>query len=102
MNRFRPYKALASINSASPPAARGMFAACSSSPAWAEQMTGARPFAMLEDLYRAAELAWFTVAATELVADLDPYTVVEQRLDAMLEGLGREEALEAEASGAAR
>jgi hypothetical protein len=51
-------------------------------------MANARPFAMLEDLYLAAEQAWFAVAATESLKDIETYTSVEQRLDSLLENLG--------------
>ena len=88
MHDFKPYKALASINSASASAALELFGSCSGSAAWARRMADARPFVMLEDLYRAAEAAWFAVAATGRPGDLDSYTSVERRIDTMLESLG--------------
>jgi hypothetical protein len=97
VHEFRPYKALALINSASPTVATELFASCTGSALWVERMAESRPFAMLDDLYRAAELAWFAVAATERLADLDAYTEVEKRLDSMLEHLGCDESLEAKA-----
>ena len=62
---FQIYKNLAWLNELSAVEAEATFLDCCGSRKWARRMTAARPFPMLEDMYRAAETIWFSLTPTD-------------------------------------
>lgn len=59
------YKNLASINDLTSADAQAAFLDCCGSHTWADAMTNARPFRMLEDLYETAEKKWFALTPAD-------------------------------------
>jgi OHCU decarboxylase len=62
---FKIYENLAWLNGLSLEDARGVFLDCCGSTAWADDMAEARPFAMVEDLFEAAEKIWFALCPAD-------------------------------------
>lgn len=58
---FQIYKNLAWLNELPSAEAESVFLDCCGSTSWAARMAESRPFAMLEDLYAAAENIWFSL-----------------------------------------
>jgi OHCU decarboxylase len=58
---FQIYKNLAWLNELPADEAESAFLDCCGSTAWAQAMTDARPFAMLEDLFETATNKWFAL-----------------------------------------
>ena len=62
---YRVYKNLASLNHLPLREAENNLRDCCGSAEWARRMAAARPFAMLDDLYRAAEKIWFSLPTAD-------------------------------------
>lgn len=65
MQGFNIYKNLAWLNDRSASEAESVFLDCCGSMEWARKMAAARPFALLEDLYRSAEDIWFSLSSVD-------------------------------------
>ena len=61
----QPYKKLAWLNELPTAKAEAAFLDCCGSREWAKAMTTARPFRMLEDLFKTAENIWFSLPVSE-------------------------------------
>ena len=59
------YKNLAWLNGLSSDEAEAVFLDCCGSSEWARRMANARPFSLLEDLYQAADLIWFSLSRVD-------------------------------------
>ncbi len=59
--RYNIYKNLDELNKLPRDEAEAIFRDCCGSSEWARQMADARPFSMLDDLYRTAEQKWFAL-----------------------------------------
>lgn len=57
----QPYKKLAWLNELTAAKAEAAFLDCCGSREWAKSMASARPFPMLEELFKAAENIWFSL-----------------------------------------
>ena len=62
---FEIYKNLAWLNELPSVEAESVFRDCCGSTAWANRMAESRPFAMLENLYAAAEDIWFSLSPAD-------------------------------------
>jgi OHCU decarboxylase len=62
---YHIYKNLAWLNELSTADAETAFLDCCGSTEWARRMAGARPFDMLEDLFRTADRTWFSLSSVE-------------------------------------
>ncbi len=62
---FQIYKNLAWLNELPSAEAASAFRDCCGSTVWAERMSASRPFAMLENLYTAAEDIWFALTPAD-------------------------------------
>jgi OHCU decarboxylase len=62
---FNIYKNLARLNDLPANEAKETFLDCCGSTEWARRMTAGRPFAMLENLFTAAEDIWFSLSAAD-------------------------------------
>lgn len=58
LQSFQIYKNLAWLNDLPTDEAAATFLECCGSQKWAQRMAGERPFKMLDDLYRSAEVIW--------------------------------------------
>lgn len=65
MQTFQIYKNLAWLNELPVDEAEAAFRDCCGSSEWAGRMAEARPFPMLEDLYRTAANIWFSLSAVD-------------------------------------
>ncbi len=65
MRKFHIYKNLEQLNKLSKDKAEATFRDCCGSSEWARLMTQARPFAMIDDLYKKAEDIWFTLSSVD-------------------------------------
>lgn len=63
--RYHIYKNLDELNKLPSDEAESEFKDCCGSTEWARQMTDARPFLMVDDLYRAAEIKWFALTPAD-------------------------------------
>lgn len=72
--KFSVYRNLDRLNRLSRDEAVQMFLQCSGSLAWAERMSSARPFPMLEQLFMAARRIWITLDPADIndVLTADP------------------------------
>jgi len=59
------YQNLAWLNGLSEKEAQSTFLDCCSSTEWARRMTEARPFAMLENLFKSADDIWFSLSSVD-------------------------------------
>ncbi len=84
------YKNLAWLNALPADEAEAVFLACCGSTEWARLMAGARPFAMLEHLFRAADEIWFSLpSADHLEAFAAHQAKVEKADDETLKALAK-------------
>lgn len=65
MEQIHIYKNLAWLNDLSKNEAISAFLSCCGSQEWARRMAAARPFPMLEDLFRTAEDIWFSLSSVD-------------------------------------
>lgn len=65
MQSFNIYKNLAWLNELPADEATSVFLDCCGSAEWARRMTAARPFAMLENLFKSAEDIWFSLSSVD-------------------------------------
>ena len=65
MAKFQVYKNLAWLNELTADEAEKAFLDCCGSTAWARRMAAGRPYAMLDDLYFAADKAWFSLPVAD-------------------------------------
>jgi OHCU decarboxylase len=64
-NSYQIYKNLAWLNDLAPDDAIAAFLDCCGSNVWAERMTNARPFRMLDDLFDSARRIWFSLSPAD-------------------------------------
>jgi OHCU decarboxylase len=65
LQKIEVYKNLAWLNELSSARAKTLFLDCCGSTEWARRMTAARPFPMLEQLFRSAEEIWFSLTPAD-------------------------------------
>ncbi|CAN5406286.1 2-oxo-4-hydroxy-4-carboxy-5-ureidoimidazoline decarboxylase [soil metagenome] len=68
MQGFQIYKNLAWLNSLSEEEAQAAFSNCCGSAEWSRRMTAARPFAMLDELFRTAARLWYSLTTSDRLA----------------------------------
>lgn len=65
LETFNIYKNLAWLNELPVEEAESVFRDCCGSSEWARRMSAARPFAMLENLFRSADDIWFSLSSVD-------------------------------------
>lgn len=65
MQGFKIYKNLSWLNELTADEAESIFRDCCGSSEWARRMSAARPFAMLENLFKSADDIWFSLSSVD-------------------------------------
>lgn len=65
MDTYQIYRNLGQLNALSNKEAKAVFMDCCGSTEWARQMTGSRPYRLVDDLFEAAELKWFALSPAD-------------------------------------
>jgi OHCU decarboxylase len=65
LERYQIYKNLGWLNALSNKEAKAVFIDCCGSTEWAKQMTAARPFRLVDNLFETAEEKWFALSPSD-------------------------------------
>ncbi len=79
MQKFHIYKNLEQLNKLPKDKAEATFRDCCGSSEWARLMAQARPFAMIDDLYKKAETIWFSLSSVDHLEALASHPKIGSR-----------------------